>query len=77
MPFGGRNFKYLKFRGVLPQKVPKKGGGSAFSVQIKALNISMPFLHALTDYRQILQLCVESKCAYDGSVKNEHCENSR
>ena len=27
VPFGGRNFKYLKFRGVLPQKVPKKGRG--------------------------------------------------
>ena len=27
VPFGGRNFEYLKFRGVLPQKVPKKGRG--------------------------------------------------
>ena len=27
VPFGGPNFIYLKFRGVLPQKVPKKGRG--------------------------------------------------
>ncbi len=27
VPFGGRNLKFLKFRGVLPQKVFKKGRG--------------------------------------------------
>ncbi len=46
-------------------------------MQIKALNISMPFLHALTDNRQIAQENVEKLRTYGNYSKMQNFKNPR
>ena len=59
------------------KKCPKRGVVRHFSVQIKALNISLPFLHALTDYRQIAEEVVEKPRTYRSYSKMRKFENAR